>query len=72
MTTYQVTRQSTNHNREVKELNASVLTATFPKSGIQLADLYTSPHSADMLVSHGSCPPVNSTFVKTVTINLIK
>lgn len=69
---YQVVRESEISNRIVKELNAAVCTATFPNSGTQLADLYSCPNSSDVLVFHQSCSPVNSKFVKTVWINLIK
>lgn len=72
MKIYQVTRESEISNRVVKELNASVCTATFPDSGIQLADLYSSPNTSKQLVFHSSCAPVNSTFLETVKINLIK
>lgn len=70
--TYEVIRESATSNRIVKELNAAVCTATFPVSGVQLADLYTSNNSCNVLVFHNSCAPIHSTFVKTVSINLIK
>jgi hypothetical protein len=70
-TVYQVTRESEISNRIVKELNAAVCTATFPTSGEQLADLYSCRNSADCLVYHGTCAPINGTFVRTITINLI-
>lgn len=69
---YEVVRQSPISNSIVKELNAAVCTATFPTSGIQLADLYTSRNSSNVLVFHNSCAPVNSEYVQTVVINLIK
>lgn len=72
MNTYNVTRKSEISNRIVAELNAAVCTSTFKSSGIQLADLYSCPNSSDVLVGHNTCSPVNSTFIKTVSINLIK
>jgi hypothetical protein len=75
MNTYKVTpaNQETYTQCHVKELNANVATGTFPSlSGIQLADLYTSNNSCNVLVFHNSCAPIHSTFVKTVSINLIK
>jgi hypothetical protein len=72
MKTYQVTRESEISNRIVKELNAAVCTATFPESGEQLADLYSSPNHCNVLVFHGSCAPVHSNFKGTYLINLIR
>lgn len=69
---YQVVRETPISNLIVKELNAAVCTATFPESGVQLADLYSCRNSSDVLVFHNTCSPVNSTFVKKVYINLIK
>jgi len=55
----------------VKELNANVATLTFNgATGKQKADLYTSVNSCALLVAHGSCAPVNDTFVKTVMVSL--
>jgi hypothetical protein len=69
-TNYAETLRSPNISTVVKELNAAVLTKTFPGKGIHKADLYTSKNSCDMLVLHGSCAPINDTFVKTVEIEL--
>lgn len=69
MQTYHSTKQSEISNRVVIELNANVCTATFNSTkGEQLADLYSSVNSCNTLVSHNSCAPVHSTFVKTVKI----
>jgi len=69
---FEVVRETPISNRIVKELNASVLTATFPESGIQFADLYSSRNSANSLVFHGSCAPINGEFKGSYYINLIK
>lgn len=66
---YHVTRESEISNRVVRELNAAVCTITFKHArGTQLADLYRCPNSADCLVAHGTCAPVNSTYAGTVAI----
>jgi hypothetical protein len=69
---YEVTRESEISNRIVKQLNASVLIATFDHSGsdVKLADLYTSRHSSNKLVAHKTCAPANSQYVATVKIRL--
>ncbi len=69
---YQVVRETPNSNRIVKELNAAVCTATFHASGIQLADLYSCRNSSNVLVFKGSCAPVHSEYVQTVSILLVK
>lgn len=70
MSNYKVTRPFLNSNLIVDQLNASVLPMTFESTeGVQKADLYTSPNSADKLVGHGSCRPVNATLVGTFEID---
>lgn len=69
MERYTITQQSPTSHKIVSELNAAVLSLTFDdKTGEQLADLYSCKNSADFLVAHGKCGPINGTFVKTVLI----
>jgi len=73
MQVYKTFKANEISNRIVSELNAAVLSATFPgnnetRKGIFKADLYHSVHSSDCLVFHGSCAPINDTFVKTIFI----
>jgi hypothetical protein len=70
-TIYQTVKESPISNRIVKELNAAVLTATFPqKNGFYKADLYNDLHASSKLVYSGSCAPINSVYSDTVTIEL--
>jgi hypothetical protein len=66
---YRATKESAISNTIVLELNAAVLTATFPtKEGEVLADLYKVMGNTDKIVAHKTCPPVNGVFVATITI----
>jgi hypothetical protein len=70
MSTYKSTKANQYSNRIVSELNAVVCTATFSSTdGQQKADLYSCKNSNDVLVAHGSCAPINSTFVGSVLIS---
>ena len=72
-TIYNTVKESPASNRIVKELNASVLTATFPnEDGEYMADLYSSPNSSKKLVYHGTCAPINSLFAGTFLIKLVQ
>lgn len=71
--TYNVTPANsiTKTQAHVKELNANILILSFSgATGAQKADLYISSNSCAVLVAHGSCAPVNDTFIRTVTIQL--
>jgi len=65
---YNVIRETPNSNPVVKELNAAVLSATF-KGEETKGDLYRVVGSCDKIVCHGSCPPVNSTFIRTIELD---
>ncbi len=70
MKTYTAIKETTISNTIIAELNAKVLTATFPGKGAHLADRYTSPNTADEIVYHNSCAPIHSTFVETIRVVL--
>lgn len=66
---YEAIKESEISNRIVKEFNASVCTKTFHSTtGTQKADLYSNPNSVNTLVAHNTCPPIDSTFIKTINI----
>lgn len=67
---YQATKSSHISNTVVKELNACVLTATFPGKGIFNADLYKNKNSADCLVLAGSCAPIHGKYITTIKIEI--
>lgn len=69
MKTYK-TSQKAYENRIVAELNAAVLTATFPnKEGKQKADVYRKEGSlVKSIVAHGTCAPVGMELEQTITI----
>lgn len=68
---YTAIKESEISNTVVKEFNAAVLTATFPaKKGTFEADLYKNIGSADCLVFHNTCGPVNGEFKETVLITI--
>jgi hypothetical protein len=69
METFKVIRPSADSNMIVEKLYCNVNTPSFPSTkGIHKADLYWGRNSADLVVYHGSCPPVNMKFIKTVLI----
>lgn len=67
---YQAIQRDQHSNTIVRELNAAVLTATFPGKGVFDADLYISKNEAPALVFSGSCPPVNAKIRMTVRIEI--
>lgn len=74
MKTYKAIKKTLNSNTIVDELNARVLTATFPiKTGEQLADVYTYEgtqcKNPKEIVFHKSCPPVMAKFLETIIIS---
>lgn len=69
MKAYQVTKLNDGQHI-VREVNANVAELTFKSNEkTQLADLYTSPNECDCFVGHGTCQPINATFVETVVLN---
>lgn len=62
-------RETENSNLIVKELNAAVLSATFPTTtGTYGANVYSSANSANQIVRLGTCAPVNSKYEETILI----
>ena len=73
MTTYLAVKQTPTSNTVVKQLNARVLTSTFPGPGIHKADLYRGDYgccTVQTLVAHGTCGPVDESFVETVLVKI--
>ena len=69
-TVYIPIKESEISNTIIKELNASVLTATFKTKGIQQANLCKSVNGPLQIVSLGHCIPVNSKIIDTILIDL--
>jgi hypothetical protein len=74
MNTYKAIKITLDSNTIVNELNAKVLTSTFPnKSGNHLADLYTYEgtqcKSPKEIVFHNSCAPIMGIFVETIILS---
>ncbi len=68
---YTAIKESKISNTVVREINAAVLTATFPaKKGTFEADLYGSPNECKTIVYKGSCAPANSLYLETVLITI--
>lgn len=54
----------------IEELNAVVLSRTFPSNtGQHLCGLYSSANEPDMIIYAGSCPPAGAEFVRLVIIS---
>jgi len=68
MEMYKTTKENSNSNTVVKELNANVLIKTFTEKGIHMADVYKSKNGANEIVKRNSCAPVNSEYVKTIIL----
>ena len=69
MKTYNVTKENNISNYVVNELNAAILTSTFKNTtGLHKADLYSTNSKKNLILSHGHCKPIDSTFIKNVYI----
>ena len=70
MKTYKVTKENNISNYVVNELNAAVLTSTFKNNtGTHKADLYSTNSKRNLIVSHGHCKPIDTTFIKCINIS---